>query len=59
VTSVEADTERASITEGLRDAYVPEDDRSATASFRANGPNVRSDEQRSVPGQSAKLIVGA
>lgn len=27
VTSVEADTERANITEGLRDAYVPEDDR--------------------------------
>ena len=27
VTSVEADTERASITEGLRDAYVPENDR--------------------------------
>jgi hypothetical protein len=27
VTSVGADTERATITEGLRDAYVPEDDR--------------------------------
>jgi succinylglutamic semialdehyde dehydrogenase len=27
VTSVEADVERATITQGLREAYVPEDDR--------------------------------